>query len=68
MCAKSRMAMIAKMDAKRMSGYGIGLKEEIKITEEMAQNGIDVLPKALDSLLDFKKKEEKNVNELNSNS
>lgn len=66
MCAKSRMAMIAKMDAKRMSGYRIGLKEEI--TEEMIRNGIDGLPKTLDSFLDFKTKEEKNVNEINSNS
>lgn len=66
MCAKSRMAMIAKMDAKRMSGYRIGLKEEI--TEEMIRNGIDGLPKSLDSFLDFKTKEEKNVNEINSNS
>lgn len=66
MCAKSRMAMIAKMDAKRMSGYRIGLKEEI--TEEMIRNGIDGLPKTLDSFLDFKKKEENNVNEINSNS
>lgn len=65
MCAKSRMAMIAKMDAKRMSGYRIGLKEEI--TEEMIRNGIDGLPKTLDSFLDFKTKEEKNVNEINSN-
>lgn len=60
------MAMIAKMDAKRMSGYRIGLKEEI--TEEMIRNGIDGLPKTLDSFLDFKKKEENNVNEINSNS
>lgn len=66
MCAKSRMALIAKMDAKRMSGYRIGLKGEI--TEEMIRNGIDGLPKALDSLLDFKKKEEKDINEINSNS
>jgi hypothetical protein len=66
MCAKSRMAMIAKMDAKRMSGYRIGLKDEI--TEEMIRNGIDGLPKSLDSFLDFKTKEENNVNEINSNS